>query len=397
MPRRLRLTGATVERLAPEQSEYTVWDARTAGLGVRIRPSGARSYVYLGRVGTDAAIRRRTLGPAARMSIDDARCAILVLQTAARDPRSSDGGTPGRVTFREFVEATWGPAFLGRYKPSSRRSVDTCLRTQLLPEFGEVPLERISPGAVHRWFDGYSATAPSGANHALKQFRVILRYAVRCGHLSRDPTRTVRPNPRARVTRFLSGEELERLHRALDACVRERPARAAQADIVRLLLVTGCRHGEIRNLRWDEVHGDTLRLHDSKTGPRTVFLNAEARRILARQERNASRYVFPSPLDPARPRSCTLSVWSLARRRAGLEDVRLHDCRHTFASQAVLRGVPIPVVARLLGHRNASMTMRYAHVRDPDVEAAAERVGTAMHALLGGRNCRPHGFPSDGP
>ena len=71
------------------------------------------------------------------------------------------------------------------------------------------------------------------------------------------------------------------------------------------------------------------------------------------------------------------------RQRAGLADVRLHDCRHTFASQSVLRGVPVPVVARLLGHRNASMTLRYAHVRDHDVETAAERIGAAMHELLG--------------
>ena len=156
----------------------------------------------------------------------------------------------------------------------------------------------------------------------------------------------------------------------------------SQADIIRLLLLTGCRRGEILNLRWDEVHGDTLRLTDSKTGPRAVLLNTEAQRILTRQCHGNSRYVFPSPPESARPRSHELSLWYHARRRAGLEDVRLHDCRHTFASQAVLQGVPVPVVARLLGHRNAAMTLRYAHVRDPDVEAAAERIGTAIHALL---------------
>lgn len=135
-------------------------------------------------------------------------------------------------------------------------------------------------------------------------------------------------------------------------------------------------------LRRDEVCDDALRLRDSKTGPRTVYLNAEAQRILARQPAGSSPYVFPSPRDPARPRSSELSLWYRVRQRAGLADVRLHDCRHSFASHAVLQGVPIPVVARLLGHRNASMTLRYAHVRDRDVEAAAERVGTAIHAFL---------------
>ena len=383
MARRLRLTDAAIARLKGESAEYTVWDTRTPGLGVRIRPSGGRSYVYLGPVGTEAAARRHTLGPATRLSLADARYAVLALQTGARAataPRS--GHNRERMLFRDFLESTWGPAFLGQYKPSTRRGVEWCLRARLLPAFGTTPLIRITPNAVHRWFDRISGTAPGGANNALRLLRTILRHAVRCNHLPADPTRSARPNPRARQSRFLSRDELDRLHRTLDACERERPSRASQADIIRLLLLTGCRRGEILHLRWDEVHGDTLRLTDSKTGPRAVLLNTEAQRILARQCRGNSPYVFPSPLESARPRSRELSLWYHARRRAGLEDVRLHDCRHTFASQAVLQGVPVPVVARLLGHRNASMTLRYTHVRDADVEAAAERIGATIHALL---------------
>lgn len=162
----------------------------------------------------------------------------------------------------------------------------------------------------------------------------------------------------------------------------ERPARVVQADIIRLLLLTGCRRGEIVGLRSAELHGDALNLHDGKTGARWVYLCKEAQRILARQPRNSSAYVFPSPLDPSRPISSNLGLWAKVRRQAGLEDVRLHDLRHTFASQAVLQGVPIPVVARLLGHRNASMTLRYAHVRDTDVEVAAERIAATIARLL---------------
>ena len=256
------------------------------------------------------------------------------------------------------------------------------------------PLERITPTAVHAWFDRYSATAPGGANHVLRTLKTILRYAVARGLLQQDPTRGVRPNPLARRTRFLSKEELGRLHRVLDACVRERRSRLPQADIIRLLLLTGCRLGEILHLRRDEVDGDTLRLRDSKTGPKAVYLSADAQRILARQPHAASPYVFPSPRDAARPRSADLSLWKLARRRAGLDDVRLHDCRHTFASQAVLQGVPIPVVARLLGHRKVSMTFRYAHVRDPEVEAAAERIGAEIkeHLDVGGRSIDPQNY-----
>ena len=391
MSARTRLTDAAVGKLRPRRAEYTVWDTRMAGLGVRVRPTGSRSYVYLGPVHGDArGPRKHTLGPATTLSADDARRACLVIQTAdqpatQRDPRHAGRSLP----FRVFVETEWAPTFRDRYKPSARRSTDVYLRSQLLPAFGAYPLHRISSQDVHRWFDRYSATAPGGANQALRLLRTILRHAVQRGRLESDPTRTVQPNPRPRRTRFLSRDEIRTLHQRLDASVAERPSCTPQADIIRLLLFTGCRRSEIVNLRRDEIHGDTLHLRDSKTGPKPVYLNAAAQRVLARQPRHASPYVFPSARAPERPRSPELSLWYRVRQRAGLQDVRLHDLRHSFASQAVLQGIPIPVVARLLGHRNVSMTFRYAHVRDRDIETAAERIGTAIQTLLQPDSDRP--------
>ena len=153
-------------------------------------------------------------------------------------------------------------------------------------------------------------------------------------------------------------------------------------DIIRLLLLTGCRKSEIVTLRWQDIDGDTLNLGDAKTGPRRVFLNVPARAILERQNRSGSAYVFPSPLDPGRPLSSDLPLWYSVRKRAGIEDVRLHDLRHSFASHAVLEGIPLPVVSRLLGHKRPSMTLRYAHVGDRETEAAAERIGAAIARLL---------------
>ena len=163
----------------------------------------------------------------------------------------------------------------------------------------------------------------------------------------------------------------------------ERPKDAAAADIIRLLLMTGCRRGEILNLQWREVDGDTLNLTDAKTGPRQVFLSAKARQVIERQHCGASNWVFPSPTDSGKPRPHIDRFWNKVRKRAGVEDVRLHDLRHTFASQAVMRGVPVPVVARLLGHKQAAMTLRvYSHVADRDVEAAAEQVGSVLAELM---------------
>ena len=163
--------------------------------------------------------------------------------------------------------------------------------------------------------------------------------------LERNPTAGVRKNACPVFTRFLSSEEIDRLHDTLDRLVGRRPSWRRQADIVRLLLLTGCRRGEIVELKWSEVDGDVLRLAKTKTGSRTVWLNEPAQAILAAQPRTVSPYVFPTPTDPARPRSRNLSLWRRARKDARIEDVRLHDLRHTVASQAVARGIALSTVA----------------------------------------------------
>ena len=288
-------------------------------------------------------------------------------------------------TFRDFAVGPWKHACHDRSKPSTRQRVDSALRTQLLPAFGALPLDRIDRAAVHSWFDRYSRTAPGGANRTLDVLRQILNHAVRCGHLAANPARGVTRNRRPRPTRFLSRAEVERLHAALDAHRGRRAGSGRQqADVIRLLLLTGCRKAEIVTLRWTEIDGDVVRLRDSKTGRRTVWLNEPARAILARQPRGGGPYVFLAPDGTPGPRPLELSLWRKVRREAGLADVRLHDLRHTFASQAVLAGVALPVVARLLGHAAERMTLRYAHVSDRDVEAAAERIGAGLAAALVG-------------
>ena len=117
--------------------------------------------------------------------------------------------------------------------------------------------------------------------------------------------------------------------------MRARPSRARQADVIRFLLLTGCRKSEIRTLRWQDVDGDALNLIDAKSGPRRVFLNAPVRAILERQPRSGSAYIFPSPRNPERPLYRNFSLWHTARKEAGIEDVRIHDLSPslTFGSQ----------------------------------------------------------------
>ena len=287
------------------------------------------------------------------------------------------------TTFAEFVASPWRAACHERCKPSTKRRVESLLRTQLVPEFGSISLRRLGNEDICRWFDRYSRAAPAGANRALDVLAQILGFAVECGHLASNPARSIRRNPGHKKTRFLTRVEIRRLHLALDAH-RPRGSGVQQADIIRLLLLTGCRKGELIALRWSEVHEDRLVLVDSKTGPRPVFLSPEAHAILARQPR-VGPFVFPSPTDPSTSRSAELSLWRKVRRTAGIADARLHDLRHTFASHAVMAGIPLPVVSRLLGHAQIRMTLRYAHVSDRETEAAAERIGSAISSMLAGQ------------
>ncbi len=313
------------------------------------------------------------------MTVAEARRECLARQ-ASPEPDSASGPTRAPL-FRDFVAGEWRKTHFEGYKPSTRRTATHLVERRLLPAFGSKPLDRISPAQVRRWFDAYSRTAPGGANRALDLLRQIMNVAVACSHIDTNPARGVKRNRRPALTRFLSREEIGRLHRVLDRQTRK--SSRQQADIIRLLLLTGCRKGEIVRLHWSEVDGDRLVLSDGKTGPRTLPLNTQARRILERQPRDGSSFVFPSPRDPSRPRSRNLALWYPVRREAGIEDVRLHDLRHTHASHAVMNGVPVPVVSRLLGHASVSMTLRYAHLGDRDVEAAAERVGQSIAAIMG--------------
>ena len=315
------------------------------------------------------------------MSVEDARGKSLAIETGARSNRPERRAVP---TLHEFITGP-GRACFDQCKPSTQKAVVQVFNARLLPAFGSLPLDRITRRGVARWFDEYSRTAPSGANHALSLLRQILNHAIDCCYLQTTPARGVKRNPSPKRNRFLSRDEVRRLHRALNRQARERPSRARQADVIRLLLLTGCRRGEILTLRWNDVDGDTLNLRDAKTGPRRVFLNAPARTILEHQPRSESVYVFPSRSNPKRPFSHNLPLWRSVRKEAGIEGTRLHDLRHTFASHAVLQGISLPVVSRLLGHKRPSMTLRYAHVGDNETEAAAVRIGAAIARALGSR------------
>ena len=190
---RMRLTDRAIARLRPREREYTVWDSLVVGLGVRVRPSGGRSYVLLEDAG--GRTRRVSLGPVSLKSVAEARRECHA-RKASPEPQAT--GTPRRAAplFRDFVEGAWKEAHFGGYKPSTKK----------------------------------------GVRSALDLLTQIINFAIARGHLETNPARDVKRNPRRVLTRFLSREEVARLHRVLDRQTRD--SRREQADIIRLLLLT---------------------------------------------------------------------------------------------------------------------------------------------------------------
>ncbi len=258
---RKKLTDAAVARLRPRKREYTVWDTRAAGLGIRVRPSGGRSWVLLQDMGKRT--KRVSLGAVGVKSLEEAR---RECHARGANPESEAATARARPVplFRDFVAGPWKEAHFDGYKPSTQRTTGYQLSGQLLPAFGAKPLDRIGEAAIRRWFERYSRTASGNANHCLGRLRQILNFAVACGHIESNPAQRIVANRRPALTRFLSREEIAKLHRVLDA--QTCPGSRQQADIVRLLLLTGCRKGEIMGLKWSEVRSGMLALADRKTG-----------------------------------------------------------------------------------------------------------------------------------
>ncbi|MEM8948916.1 MAG: tyrosine-type recombinase/integrase [Pseudomonadota bacterium] len=360
--------------------EYNLRDTKLPGLALRVLPSGAKRWVM--RIRVDGRAKRVTLGDAWRMPVEDARSKAHALLAGDRpDPLPAKSKV---MTFEAFA-ALYRERRAPSWKPSTLYTYDCYLRNTLMPFFEAMPIDGIVTADVARWYHDYGGKWPGGANRALAILRDMFNRAktwrlIANGTL--NPCREIIRHRSAPRGRLLNQEQLQRLGAVLD---RYALIRRDQVDIIRLILLTGCRSGEIYRLRWKEVSRDRLNLEDSKTGPRTVLLGETAFSLLRRRRRERkerSPFVFPSPYDPSKPRTSIPQVWRRIRAEAGLaDDIRLHDLRHTYASHAVMCGETLMMAGRLLGHRNTVTTERYAHLADRFLLDAAERVAAEILKL----------------
>ncbi|REG45851.1 DUF4102 domain-containing protein [Paracoccus versutus] len=370
-------TPAVIRNARPGKREYTLHDAHVSGLGLRVQPSGAKSWTL--RMGN----RRITIGAVDRIDLTDARAQALKLIAGEAPPPPPLSATA--LTFNALADAFLS-ARQGVYKPETLASCRVYLDTQLRPAFGKRPVLRLTTPEIAQWFHSYSRTRPGGANQALGLLVTMLNFARSAKLIPKDapnPCAPIRKNRRKARGRLLSSDQITALGKALRSCP---PSHRDAADAVRLILLTGCRSGEILRLRWSEVLPDRLSLAATKTGPREVLLSSPAIRLLAKRKKGAiSPFVFPSSRLPNAPIGKIDHQWSVIRWRAGLpDDIRLHDLRHTYASHAIMQGQSLTIAGKLLGHARPASTERYAHLDGQYLATAAERVaGIVGNMMIG--------------
>ena len=377
-----------VRAARPRDKRFEVRDDMVQGLMLRIFPSGARTFAFESMVRG----RRRyaTLGNADSMTIPEARREARRLIASYIEPAKKGNGprTPGHPM------AAFAGEFLDRqarlWKPNTRDTNASIVHKEILPAFGGLTVDAITVEQVRDWFASMS-DRPGIANRAMPVLSMMMRMAELWGYRRHNinPCKNTRRYKMKPLERFLTVEEMARLNAVLTRDEFWCPHIVA---IVRLLMLTGCRFGEIASLEWDWIKGKRIHLPDSKSGPRTVWLSSAARIVIDAIPRYSADcpYVFPNR-PPTRPIDNIAFHWDRIRNEAGLPGLRLHDLRHSWASVAAMNGVDMVTVAKLLGHALVETTERYTHLSDQSVSDAADRVSNRIHAALAGRGAEHDG------
>ncbi|RVU05125.1 DUF4102 domain-containing protein [Novosphingobium umbonatum] len=429
-----RLTKRTVDAAQPAERRYIIWDVDLKGFGLRVFPSGAKSFIAFYRAGTGrkAPMREYAIGKFGTLTPEQARAEAERLLSAARlgaDPQADKARLQREMTVAELCDLYLAEGTATK-KASTLVSDRGRIEIHIKPLLGKKPVSSVTSGDVERFMrdvaEGKTAKPPEklrkqvirhvrgGKGTATRTVGLlggIFSFAVRHKLRPDNPVRGVTRYKDGRCERFLSAKELGKLGEAITKAGAEGSNRLGLA-VIRLLITTGARKGEIEGLRWDEVDFDrsALRLKDSKTGAKVIAIGAPALAVLsevkawakeAQQEAEAkakadgqpkpvpSPWVFPAGRGSDSHWTGTPKLWAKVSESAGLGDVRLHDLRHTYASLAVGAaggGQSLAVIGKLLGHADVRTTARYAHLADDPLRQAADRIAQAAAAGLAGQS-----------
>ena len=420
---RAKITKRKVDELQPATADVLVWDTELPGFGVKITPKGSRIYVLqYGQAGRD---RRITIGRhGVDVTAEQARLEAQRLRgliAAGEKPQATGAKRSHEVTVAELGQRYLDEYALPHKKPSGVAQDLRNLQNHVVPLIGQMHVGAVERADVARVMREIAAGKTAKDEKTKRQGRRIVRggeiVANRVDALlskmfalaedwqlrseGSNPCRGVRRYAERKVERYLSSDELARLGAAFTAETMQvahkqqaaetsghrepNATKAASIAALRLLLLTGCRVGEVLSLRWKyvDIERRLLLLPDSKTGAKRVFLSKAAVDLISSLKTEpVSEYLFTGDR-PGKPIVSLRKTWERVCKAAKIDDIRLHDLRHSYASVGAAGGLSLPVIGALLGHSQPSTTARYAHLAASPLHEAADAIGDKLLSALG--------------
>ncbi|HOP18468.1 MAG TPA: site-specific integrase [Amphiplicatus sp.] len=412
---RKRLTKRVVDAAKPLAKAYILWDSDLAGFGLRVSPSGAKAYIasYRVGVGRGAKQRRVSIGRSSAMTCEAARREATVYIAAARtgdDRREEvhfDAASAAKdLTVKEAIElwrAEAAPRNRRNGKKRRQKNIDNDvnrLNAHVVPLIGKRLVSSLTAQDIAKLRDDITegktacvvktkkhgvrrVTGGAGtATRTIRTFKSVLSYCVDRQLVPANVAIGVKLAPDGQSERYLTVPEAAAIGKRITIW-ESQDRRMKGIRIIKLLALTGARTGEMEELEWTEIDFDQsfLRFGDSKSGKSVRPLSPEALEVLRTAPRLHPKWVFPNKYRTG-PYCGTQGVWRDLRKEAGLNDVRKHDLRHSFASFGLSEGLSLPIIGTLLGHLRPETTQRYAHLADAQARQAAVSVGGAVGAAL---------------
>lgn len=377
-----RLTKRVVDQTMPpaDGSVLFVWDADVKGFGLRVTKAGTKSYVFQYRI-SSGDTKRKTIGKHGSITVDQAREIARDWYAQARkggDPAAEGKAGRDAPTVDDLCARYLESHAKRNKRPRSVEGDTDYINRFIKPQFGRKKVHEVTLADIERLADSLGDRRTT-ANRVVALLSKMFNLA-RLWHLcERNPTEGWQKNSETRRERFLSSEEVFRLLEAMDGNSNVRGS-----NIVRMLLLTGARSGEVFSMRWADVDLTigrwTKPAHTTKQKRTEVIPLSDAATILLREIRKAvpadSPFVFPGEV-PGEPMTTIKTFWRSICREAKIEDVRPHDLRHTYASHLASSGQSLVMIGRLLGHSQPQTTARYAHLHDEALRAATNKFSEA--------------------
>lgn len=378
-----KFTKSYIDSLKPAEKFYEVWDTEVKGLSCMVHPSEKKVYYFLYRHNGKRK-QRLKIGIHGNITCDIAREVTRGWAgDLARGINPRDQNKKKEIFEKQFVSLEdFLEIFMEKHKNIHNKKTTILrdiprIKNIISPILGKKKISEINHEDILDFQDHLKHT-PIQFNRCFSILSKSLNLAETWGYRpeNSNPCRGIKKYPEKKKERFLTWEELERLDKTLAQQEAYKITSPYSLAAIRMLIYTGCRLSEILNLQWIDVFLDAgyLHLKDSKTGERKIPLNDSAKAVLHRlRPEKDNPYVFVGD----KPGACLTTLtraWYKIRKLSNLQEVRIHDLRHTFASLAIKQGVDLYTVSKLLGHKNIHTTTRYAHLEIKQLITATNKV-----------------------